>query len=104
MTSTHVVYLRDSRGIVNHYFNMFVRKGGMETLPGEQKMLQAAQGNLCDSHFLWGAITAPHPEKDASEYKVTSTVALKLLSRLHSHQFSSEIPLCEKQIVPSKFP
>ena len=31
-------------------------------------------------------------------------MVLKLLSRLHNHQFSSEIPLWEMHMVSSKFP
>ena len=45
MTCTFVVYLGYSRGIMNHDFNMFARKGGMKTLK-RTKNVQVAQGNL----------------------------------------------------------
>ena len=36
MTSTHIVYLSNNRGIVNHDINMLARKGGLKTLESKK--------------------------------------------------------------------
>lgn len=34
--SIYIVYLKNSRGIINYYFNMFFREGGMEILESKK--------------------------------------------------------------------
>jgi len=97
-----LIILRDSRGVINHY----------SCLPEREKWKHwRAKNGTCGlsvwSHNplvdLW-LIMHPTPEgMHLSKQLYISTVeqrmALKLLPRLHNHQFISEIPLCEMHTV-----
>ena len=104
------------QSIINHSFNMFSRKGGIETQERKKCCKQ-----LKVIYMMLTFCGEPHPHLLTYYSYLHSTlegmhqntklhlhggqrIVLKQLSRLHNHQFSSEIPLWEMHIVSSKFP